>query len=507
MVSRRISLVIVLIFLFATIIIAKSNYDPADPSTWSPHEIKEWLAENRINYKGIPERQELVDTVKKNWYEVKDRAKTSNEAVESFVTKYIDLIKDKSYDTTEYTGEKYNELTQEVADQIEYVRQSTGLTEEQVQSTFSDITKKLKGTKSEGNKNLQRALDQVKKSYSSAPAKREVLIQETANRVQDDLLKSKEVSQETIEWFKQEVNDLNEQAGFSKARTETQVTLILHGVQEQLTKRKVATEEQINSTYDRLNSAVKQYYQSISSTLERLGNDLTKKIGGTSDYIVEELRSQFSTVNDYRLLTQEKIQNAVDAIGQKFSDGKNLTVEQFQYIKQTINKYFGFVKYYYDRSTGQVRQTAFETKEAQQERLNNAIESVRSYLNSARDDTNRKLSKVLNDAEVSIADSQQLTAAQTKILSETIQEKFGGLKETRDLSEEKVNSFTDALSARWAALRDYASDTYDTTTQKVEEGYNVAQNKVSTGAENIADRAGDAYKSVKDQFSHKKDEL
>ncbi len=219
------------------------------------------------------------------------------------------------------------------------------------------------------------------------------------------------------------------------------------------------------------------------------------------------MRSQLSTVNDYRLLTQEKIQNAIDAIGEKFSNGKNLTVEQFQNIKQSINKAFGFVKYYYDSATGQVKQTAFETKEAQQERLNKALESVRSYFDGARNKSNQKLSQIIHDAEVNIVATQQLTAEQTRILSETIDEQFGNLKETRDLSEDKVNSFVDSLRIRWAALREYTGDTYNATSQKIEEGYNVAQNKVSSGAENVADSIGDTYKSVKDRLTHDKEEL
>jgi hypothetical protein len=502
-IPRRISLVIVLIFLFAIAIVAKISYDPNDPTSWNAHELKEWLAENRIPYKGIPDKQELVELVKSNWYDVKDRANSSSEAIKSFVTSYVDLVKEQSYDMTEYSQEKYNAFLQEVSDQIEYIRQSIGLTEEQVLSAFDDITKKFKGTKDEANKNLQRALDEVKHSYKMSPAYRELLIQETTNRVQDDLFKTKDVSQETVEWFKGEVNKLNEQGSFSKARIETQVMLVLLGVQEQLTKRRVATEDQISSVKEKLNSSVKRYYQSISSTLEKLGHDLNKKFGKSSDYVVEELRSQFSTVNDYRLLTQEKIQNAVEAIGQKFSDGKNLTVEQFQQIKQAINKYFGFVKQYYDSATGQVSQTVFETKESQQARLNSLVESVRSYFGDVRIQSNQKISQVKKDAEERIAASQQLTAEQTKVLSEIIDEQFGNLKESRDITEDKVNSFIDALRVRFSALQEFASDTYNATSQKVEEGYNVVQDS----AENFAERVGEGYKSVKDQFAHHKDEL
>jgi len=504
--SLRIFSLVILVLLFVVTINGSSKYDPTDPSTWSSHELKEWLAENRLTYEGIPEKHELFELVKSNWYELKDRSKSSTEAVESFISKYADIVKESSYEAGELTEEKYNAFAQEVADQIESVRQTTGLTEEQVQSAFSGITKKLKGTKDAGNKNLQRALDEVKRSYSMAQANRDVIIQETTNRVQDDLLKSDQVSQETVDWFKDQINKMNEQASFSKARTETQVSLILQGIQEQLTKRKIVAANQISSTNEKLYNSVKP---SIESTLERLGLDLNKKFGGASDYVVDELRSQFSSVNDYRLLTQEKIQSAVDAIGQKLSNGKNMTVEQLQQIKQSVYNYFGFVKQYYDSATGQARQTAFETKETQQERLNNLIESIRSYFSDASNKSSEQVSKMIKNAQENISATQQLTAEQSKILSDTIQEQFGNVKDSRDLTEEKMNSFVETLKSRFASVRDYAADTYDSASKKVEEGYDVAQNKVSTGAENVADRFGETYKNVKDQFAppHHKDEL
>jgi len=478
--SLRIFSLVILVLLFVVTINGSSKYDPTDPSTWSSHELKEWLAENRLTYEGIPEKHELFELVKSNWYELKDRSKSSTEAVESFISKYADIVKESSYEAGELTEEKYNAFAQEVADQIESVRQTTGLTEEQVQSAFSGITKKLKGTKDAGNKNLQRALDEVKRSYSMAQANRDVIIQETTNRVQDDLLKSDQVSQETVDWFKDQINKMNEQASFSKARTETQVSLILQGIQEQLTKRKIVAANQISSTNEKLYNSVKP---SIESTLE--------------------------SVNDYRLLTQEKIQSAVDAIGQKLSNGKNMTVEQLQQIKQSVYNYFGFVKQYYDSATGQARQTAFETKETQQERLNNLIESIRSYFSDASNKSSEQVSKMIKNAQENISATQQLTAEQSKILSDTIQEQFGNVKDSRDLTEKKMNSFVETLKSRFASVRDYAADTYDSASKKVEEGYDVAQNKVSTGAENVADRFGETYKNVKDQFAppHHKDEL
>jgi hypothetical protein len=367
--------------------------------------------------------------------------------------------------------EKYDEFVQEVADQIESIRQTTGLTEEQTQSTISEVIKRLKGTKAEGSKTLINALNDIQKSYTTAQAKRDVLIQKTVNRVQDDIQKTGEITQDTLNWFKDEINKMSEAGSFAKARTETQISLILQGIQETLTKRKIYTTEQITATYEKLNSIT------IKGTLERL-------------------RHQLSTVNN-------KIQNSVDAIGQKLTGGKDLTVDQLNQIKASINHYFTAVKDYYNTATGQVKQTVYETKKAQEERVNNIIEAVRSSINDARKMSNQQISNILQSVESNVASTQQLTAEQTKILSETIQDKLGNVKDARDLTEDKVDSFTDALRTRMAAVRDYAADTYDSATQKVEEGYNVAYNKVTSGAESV----GESFDKMKEQLTHNKEEL
>ncbi|CAG8830984.1 30525_t:CDS:1, partial [Racocetra persica] len=39
--------------------------------------------------------------------------------------------------------------------------------------------------------------------------------------------------------------------------------------------------------------------------------------------------------------------------------GKTLTVEQLQYVKDTINRGFGAVVYYYNSATNQVKQAVY----------------------------------------------------------------------------------------------------------------------------------------------------
>ncbi|CAG8696367.1 16783_t:CDS:2, partial [Acaulospora morrowiae] len=350
-------IILILLLLTINFISATSNYDPSDPNTWSSHDLKEWLAEHRVSYSGIPEKHDLVILVKAHWVNVKDQAKSTSEAVEKFVTKYYESIKDTIVGADDQSIE-FTEFTRQIADQFENARQYAGLTEEQIGSVFDRINEKLKENKIT-SKNLTKSIDQIKRSYAMAKARRDKLIQEAANKIQLELA-DKGLSQETIDWFKEEINKLGEDAAFSKSRLGTQACLVLQGIQERLAQFKVATPEQIKETNEKLKSAIGDVYQSFNGSFERLRKELTDTIGSTAENVVDELKSQFSTVNDYRLMTQEKIQNIIDRIGQKLQDGKTITVEQLQKVKDSIGRYFDTFKYYYNSATGQTKQMVFE---------------------------------------------------------------------------------------------------------------------------------------------------
>ncbi|CAG8842782.1 30024_t:CDS:2, partial [Racocetra persica] len=186
-------------------------------------------------------------------------------------------------------------------------------------------------TKAVADKNLEKALNQIKDSYALARERRDAIIHDVSNRIEKDISTSKEVSQKTLDCFKEAINKLNETGAFTKSRLGTQISLILHGIQERLTQNKIATADQINAIYDKLSAAVGDSYRSINGTLERIHKELSNTIGGAAESFIEEVRNQLSTVNDYRLLNQEKFQGILDNIGQKFQGGKTLTVEQLQY--------------------------------------------------------------------------------------------------------------------------------------------------------------------------------
>jgi hypothetical protein len=488
--STRRGIILILLLLTIGFIGATSNYDPSDPETWSSRDIKEWLAEHRVSYSGIPEKHDLVVLVKAHWVNIKDQVKSTSEAVENFVTKYFESIKDAIVDTDDQSPEYTNRL----ADQFENIRQYVGLTEEQVELVFDRINEKLKETKTP-NKNLTKVLEQIKKSYASSKARRDLLIQEATTRIQNDLTDNG-ISQETIDWFKEEINKFGENVAFSKARIGTQVCLVLQGIQERLTQLNVATAEQIKMIIEKLRSGVEDIYQSINGNFERLRKELTDTIGVTAENVVDELKSQFFTVNDYRLITQEKIQSVIDQIGQKLQGGKTVTVEQLQHVKDIVKRYFGTFKYYYNTATGQAKQTVFESKEAQEDRLNKIIATIQDRINEARKKRGQQLEDVLAAIENELTTTHQLTTKQAKIVSDTVKEQLGNLMYVRDLTEDKVKLFLNLLKSRLVEAKEYA-----------EEGYEVAYNKVSSGYDAATDKLGEGFDKLKEQLTPQKDEL
>ena len=66
--------------------------DQRGPDVWSPRELKEWLAENRVYYKGIPEKDELVVLVKRHWRDTKQKEDTITSYVDEFM-KYLESCK------------------------------------------------------------------------------------------------------------------------------------------------------------------------------------------------------------------------------------------------------------------------------------------------------------------------------------------------------------------------------------------------------------------------------
>ncbi|CAG8496691.1 10017_t:CDS:2 [Acaulospora colombiana] len=487
---------IILIFLLLAIITfipltgATDNYDPSDPNTWSSRELKEWLAERRVSYTGIPEKHDLVLLVKAHWVDVKDQAKSTKEAVKRFVTKYIEAIKD----TVSGTNDKISDYVGQLTDQFEDVRQYAGLTEEQVGLVFDQLNEKLKGTKT--SEDLTKILGQIKQSYASAKARRDILIQETITKIQNDL-RNNEITQETIDWFKEEIRNFGgDSEAFSRERLGTQASLILQGVQEKLTQLNATTGEQTKMVVDKLKSSVEDICQPINGRFERLRKELSDTIGGTAESVVEELKSQFSTVNDYRLLTQENIQSVIDHIGQKLQDGKTVTVEQLQNVKDIVKRFFGTFKYYYNTATGQTKQTVLETKEAQEERLNKIIATIQNRINEARKKRDQQLEQVLKTIENDLTATHQLTVQQVAVLSGTVKEQLGNVRYARDLTEDKVKSFLDVLKSKLLDVKDYA-----------EESYEAAYNKVSGGYDAATDKLGEGFDKVKEQMMSHKDEL
>ncbi|RHZ78745.1 hypothetical protein Glove_156g52 [Diversispora epigaea] len=466
--------------------------DISDPSTWSAQEIKEWLNERNIPYSGIPEKRDLIELVRVHFSEKKEQAKNAYDVIEKFIINHVELL---TNNTELFNNNNMNEtpdsILQKLADRYENVRVYASLSEDQIKYAFNQISEKLKD-----RKNSIELLEQIKQSYLSVIS----LIQKTNERIQKDLENNDQVSQETIDWFKEKINNLRE----------SEANLVLQGVQEQFAQRKIAVSsaDQAQMIFEKLGSTVKESYRSVNGTLERLRKELAEVIGGKAENVIEDLRSQFSTVNDYRILTQEKIQGALDQIGQKLQDGKAVTVEQLQHVKDILKRY---TKYYYDSATGK----AIQTKKEQEERLNEIIASIKEGIQENRERGEEQLSKITETVKEKVAKSQHLTERQAEVLSDIIKEQFGSLKDTRDLTEEKMLSLFDNLKIKLRDTKEYlaqeteaaynkASEGYD----KVSEGFDTMKDKVNEGYDTMKDRVNEGYDTMKEKVtSTHRDEL
>ncbi|KAG9287565.1 hypothetical protein G9A89_019626 [Geosiphon pyriformis] len=444
-----------LLTLFVAVWASRSSYNPKEPSTWSLHQLKEWLADHRIDYEGIPEKHDLLELVNSNWDDAKTDASTSAGAVQDFVRRYIEYVKDKYTNAQEVTADEMDDFVTEIADSIDTLRHTTGLTEDQISSTFNEIKKQLATTKSKGNEAISSSLDSISNTYSGAQAKRDEITKEAFNRIANDYKNSKKLSKDTVNWFKDQINEMSNTAGFAKARTQTQVTLILGDLREKLIASKNISADEIGSTYDQLTSSVEDYYKSAEGTLSRM---------------------------------RHEIQSALDQFSRKIGEGKNVTVEQFAEIAKTINRYlFNPVKDAYQSTSDQVRDTSSQVRDAGQDQLNNIIDGVKNAFTTRK--RKGKMEEVIDTLEQQITDTQHLTREQTNILQETIKEKFEGVKDARDLTEAKISEFLDALRNRLASARDATKDT------------------AKSGVKKAADKVQDSAEYVKDSAQYVKEEL
>jgi CRISPR/Cas system CSM-associated protein Csm2 small subunit/phage shock protein A len=504
-------LIIFVLIFFAFSIVAIDKYDSNDPTTWPSNQIKEWLAEHEITYKGIPEKNDLIELVKSNFnssYNNNEPKPQSNtEVIKSYVNTFIDYIGGNINDAKELTADKLDEYSQTISTKIEDLRRSTGLTEDQMSEVFDEIDSQLKSTKTSVNKNVSNTLHKIKESYSLATARRDVLIQKSSNRIQQDIHNFNDVSNDTIEWFIDEFNKTT--SSLAKARVLPQLTLVVHGIQEELFKRKISTQEDLEGVSEKLTSAVKStmtlsyedYKKSLNNILYRVKHELTKTIGGTADYIVEELRSQLETANDYRLLTQEKIQGALDSISKKYYDSKNLTSEQYKHIKNIFSEYFNSLLGFFSSATDKIRGRSRETIETADEKAERSISYVKNYLDDVVKNQktygNQKIDQLLEAMIKQVSSTQQLTNEQLDTLTKTLKDKQGPFKNTKsvkDITEDTINAYVTLLRDRFKEFGEKISDTKDQVGEKIVDTKDQIGQKIFDTKEQIEKKVEDYRK-------------
>ncbi|CAG8485629.1 2017_t:CDS:2 [Paraglomus brasilianum] len=383
------------------------------PDVWSPRELKEWLAENRVYYKGIPEKDELVVLVKRHWRDTKQKEDTITSYVDEFV-KYLE-----SYATAgkEVTKENANALAEEIAKNAESIRIGFGITEDKMASVFDQVKSRMSGAKDETSKQISSTFNDISRSYASAKSKRDEIINEGTKRIAADYKKTKKVSQDTIQWLNDRVDELSKAPGFAKSRVQTQTILILRGIEENLVSTMKTSTKDVEKIANQLSSALGEPYGKTKNIFKRIGSGIYNTIAGTW--------------------------RAVVYVKRKVVDGTEYTINRIIAVKNGVAHFVG-------RITGRAKKTALETKQAQQERFAYLTDYLRDTVKSSKE----PIAKVLANVENRIVTTEKLTKDQAKVVQETLKEKLGNIKDAKDLTEDRINDAINALCKKFTSTGD-----------------------------------------------------
>jgi gas vesicle protein len=433
-----------------------------EPKTWSTDNLKLWLAEHDINFEGITQKPDLVNLVENSRIRSKQTWDSVDEAVGEFTNRVGTYLKEL---LNEYKDASQNDLQafqDKAASNIEDVRESIGLNEDQMAGALEKIKFNLGSTDAKINK----AIQDIGRSYAFAKLKRDEIVRESLGRIREDYKNSKDVS---TDWLKDKCEDLYNSAGFAKSRIRSQYVLIINDIHEKLVSSKDMSADQAKAVCDKLLASLDATYNTTSSKLYRLRRELYNAIGSLAYKVVSEIKSQFAAINDYRQLTQDRIQSVTDQIGQKLADGKEYTVEQVDAIKNAAANYLSRARDDANSLTDQTKQTILETKQTQEDRFNRLAEYLRNMFKKSRDASSEQISILFSELQDKLVATQNLTKEQARMVKETMDEKLGDVKDAKDLSEEQVNNFIDALRQKFADAYDATGQKYESVASKVKE--------------------------------------
>ncbi|CAJ0827987.1 5989_t:CDS:2 [Entrophospora sp. SA101] len=139
-----------------------------------------------------------------------------------------------------------------------------------------------------------------------------------------------DIINDTIEWFIDEFNKSTN--NISKTRVLPQLILVVHGIQEIISRHKKISTSAVKST---MPFSYEDYKKSPW---------LVNQFVSTADYIIE-------AANDYRLLTQEITQDALDILV------KNIT------IKNIFSEYFNSLHGLFSSVTEKIMRTIYDENE------------------------------------------------------------------------------------------------------------------------------------------------
>jgi hypothetical protein len=336
-----------------TVAANEAQEDPNDARTWSVKHLKETLNDLGIPTVGFPEKQDMVNVVMANWDKVKRKVTGTHQDINTWIDNTVKEAKDDFGNVQEITSEKATAFANKLGKEIRKMQDEAGLSDAEIRAAIDSLGVQLANLKYGGIKNLQTAIDKVKEAYDETVAKKDALVDKAASRIEDDINKSKAVSQDTIKWLKDEIYILSNEATSTKHHTFARTRAILRDIRNKLKERKGAAADQVATAMDNLEATMTGAYTSIANMIASIresleearsnkAEDLHQVVANIEERLTaakeignEQVKKVAAVIND-RLadvkyakdLTEDKITSAMDAVQQFFEGYYNATTEK-----------------------------------------------------------------------------------------------------------------------------------------------------------------------------------
>jgi len=339
------------IFVSLAVAATEVQEDPNDVNTWSVKHLKETLNDLGIPTVGLPEKRDMVNLVMANWDKVKRKVTGTHQDINTWIDNTVKEAKDEFGDAKEISSEEATAFANKLGEGIRKMQDEANLSDAEIRAAIESLGVQLANIKSGGIKNLQMAVDKVKENYDESVAKKDAFVDKAASRIEDDINKSKAVSQETIKWLKDEVYILYNEGTSTKYHTLARTRAILRDIRNKLKERKGAAADQITTAMDSLDATMTGAYTSMANMISSIRESLEEARRNKAEDLHQVVASIENRLTAAKELGNEQVQKVAAVINDRLADvkyAKDLTEDK---ITSTMDAVQQFFEGYYNATT------------------------------------------------------------------------------------------------------------------------------------------------------------